>query len=110
MFLLIVDDEAAIRDFVVEAAQIFFPDARIEACASGHEALGVCAVTRPSLVLTDLQMPGMSGEELAEEIRRLHPDCRVAMMTGMPPKGFVGLTKPFGLSQLAAFLRKQGLE
>ena len=49
--------------------------------AGGDEALEAMAARMPDLVLTDLQMPGVDGIELVEQVRQLHPQVPVVLMT-----------------------------
>ncbi len=49
--------------------------------ASGEEALETMAVRLPDLVLADLMMPDLDGLQLMAEIRRLHPQIPVVLMT-----------------------------
>ena len=49
--------------------------------ADGHEALERIDRDSPTIVVTDLQMAGMNGLELVEEIRKLHPGIPVLLMT-----------------------------
>lgn len=64
---------------------------------------------RPDLVVTDHLMPGLSGLDLARDLRSRHPDLPVlivsgyAEMDGIAP-GFQRLTKPFRSAELAASL------
>ena len=50
--------------------------------SSGSEALRVAAEGGIDLLLTDLKMPGMDGDELASKLRYQHPDLRVLYLTG----------------------------
>lgn len=68
------------------------------------------------LLLTDIVMPGMSGVDLAEQLRELRPSLRIVYMSGYservaadrlvigPDKGY--LTKPFSPQALAAKVRE----
>ena len=49
--------------------------------AGGDEALEAMAARMPDLVLTDLQMPGIDGIELVDQVRQLHPQVPVVLMT-----------------------------
>lgn len=81
--LLIVDDEEIITDGLYEAFYKWMPD-KLDVCRaySGKEALDWMSRTRIDIVLTDIRMPGMSGLELSEQIRKLWPRCRVVFLTG----------------------------
>ena len=56
----------------------------VVACTSGSEALHVFLQTPDSfdLVITDQTMPYMTGEGLAQELRRLRPDIPIILCTG----------------------------
>lgn len=52
------------------------------AAASAEEALARLELEQPEIVLTDIQMTGRSGLELAGDVRRLLPDSEVIILTG----------------------------
>ena len=63
------------------------------------------------LVLLDVVMPGMSGVETAEQIRRLGPGVPIVFMTGFPehPESLEGelvLQKPFTSLDLIRIIEK----
>ncbi|HXD77059.1 MAG TPA: response regulator transcription factor [Puia sp.] len=51
--------------------------------SNGKEVLAYLEHSQADMVLTDIQMPGMGGLELIAELRRLHPEVRVLMLTMM---------------------------
>ncbi|SDG89367.1 sigma-54-dependent transcriptional regulator [Alloyangia pacifica] len=53
---------------------------RAEAFADGGAAMA--AESRPDLILTDLRMPGMDGQQLLEAARDRDPDCPVVLISG----------------------------
>jgi CheY-like chemotaxis protein len=77
------------------------------------EALRVFAEQRDiHLLLTDINMPGMNGHQLAGELRRRKPDLGVVLMSGDPgsdglPRGCAFLQKPFNPSGLARIVRRE---
>ena len=73
--LLVVDDVAL--NCKVLAAMAAKLDFQVETAASGAEALQKLERFRPDLILTDLWMPGMNGDELAAAIRK-DPCCNAA--------------------------------
>ena len=87
---------------------------RVTAAASGAEALALVDGGRlePDLVLTDMIMPGMTGTDLVERLRRVRPGLRAAIMSGysegsVSSQGLLGpgtrfLRKPFTSRELAA--------
>ena len=85
--------------------------------SDGREAVEVFRVepARFDLVLLDLTMPHMDGEQTFTELRRLRPDVRVVLMSGFnaqeallrfPGKGLASfLQKPFSIDDLHSVLR-----
>ena len=80
--ILLVDDHAAAR----KSMQRFLLDAgyRILAAHSGKEALKVFAEHSAAvdLLIADIMMPGMNGQELAETLLGQKPDLRVLLISG----------------------------
>ena len=107
--LLVVDDEASIRDLTTTALSRF--GYRVLTAANGNEAMAlyVPRAGEIALVLTDLSMPEMGGCDLALALSTLNPDVRILFMSGasledtgsLPPFARV-LVKPFAVNQLVA--------
>src|SRR4030042_4396847 len=78
--ILIVDDEADI----CEVLDISLSDLgyKVYTAGNGEEALQVFAKTKPSIVLTDIRMPGIDGIELLRRIKEQYPETEVIMITG----------------------------
>ncbi len=78
--ILLVDDEADIRDVL----EISLSDSGYEVLTAenGDEALSLFRKTHPSIVFTDIKMPGMDGIEVLKKIKEESPDTEVIMITG----------------------------
>jgi two-component system cell cycle sensor histidine kinase/response regulator CckA len=113
--VLVVDDDERVRIIAVRMLEAF--GFQIVEAADGQEALD-CFRSNPDgfrLVLLDLTMPRMNGEEAFREIRTIRPDQRVILMTGYSAtevtnrfagKGLAGfLQKPFHMAELLARVR-----
>jgi two-component system, OmpR family, response regulator ResD len=79
--VLVVDDEPADREYVTGLLELEGHD--VVAAADGPSALRSITQTRPDCVLLDLTLPGMSGQEVLAEIRRIDggPYLPVVMLT-----------------------------
>ncbi len=62
--ILIVDDDDAIQEFI--CASLVDEGYEVAVAANGQSALELARSFRPSLILLDLRMPGMSGEHFLE--------------------------------------------
>jgi two-component system response regulator YesN len=80
--VLVVDDEAVIRAYVARALTL--AGFEVAVAADGREALRLVVEdrVRPDVVITDIEMPGMTGIELAARLLALRPALRIVMMTG----------------------------
>ena len=79
--VLVVDDAAVDRKLVsgLLSKQAGF---RVEMATSGDDALAKLDSLQPSLIVTDLVMPGMSGLDLVAQVVERHPEIPVILMTG----------------------------
>jgi two-component system NtrC family sensor kinase len=110
--ILLIEDEVTLRTaigrFLRASGYV------VEAVDSGRAALDQLATRRFDLILLDLRMQGMTGEDVYEEMQARHPDQaqRVVFMTGdlhsptaaqfIRSTGRPVLAKPFTLADLAA--------
>jgi two-component system NtrC family response regulator len=77
--ILVVDDDSNLR-WVLQT-QLEQMGYAVSAAADGATAIEAIEREPPALVLTDLKMPGMSGMELLEHIRREYPELPVVIIT-----------------------------
>ena len=69
--VLVVDDSPVLRGAIVKVARLAgVPEDRIHTAGNGKEALQVLDKTWIDLVLLDINMPVMDGEEFAREVRK----------------------------------------
>jgi len=77
--ILVVDDELMMRQLL---ERILARDGyRVFCAAGGEEALAIMAREQISIVISDLQMTGMSGFELLKAIKKDFPQASIIMMT-----------------------------
>jgi DNA-binding response OmpR family regulator len=79
--LLIVDDEIEICEFL----KSFFEDRdfKVAVACDGTQALEQVNLFHPSVVLLDIQMPGMDGLQALKKIKEVHPKVKVIMVTAV---------------------------
>lgn len=53
----------------------------------GDLVLGAVEQHRPDVAILDVDMPGATGIEAAEQLTRLHPECKVLLLTALPGSG-----------------------
>jgi len=108
--ILVVDDEVSIRELVRDTLET--RGHTVDVAESGEKALEAIAAKRYDLLVSDLKMPEMSGQELYARVQAEHPDLakRVLFTSGdtvsLETKAFlerVGrpfLLKPFQVADL----------
>jgi CheY-like chemotaxis protein len=113
--VLVVDDEPAVRHLAQSALRTMGYE--VIAVSSGREALRAAygESAAPALLLTAIEMPGMTGIELAARLTAEKPSVRVIFMTGDAASadrarhrtGFVAavLLKPFTSAELRDVVR-----
>ncbi len=105
--VLVVDDEPGVR----QSLQLVFNKSyRVLEAPSADEAIQILTDDKPDLVLLDIMMPGADGLAVLKQIKSIHPDCQVIMLTGLntartafAAKGtgaFDYVTKPFDVEEL----------
>lgn len=70
MQVLIVDDSPVMRQYLIRALRMTGMDFQTEEAGTGTEAIYKAAIRRPDLIITDLNMPEMNGDQLVAEIAR----------------------------------------
>ncbi|MBD3831165.1 MAG: response regulator [Arcobacter sp.] len=66
--ILLVEDEAVIRDNIASMLKIFFN--KVYTASDGFEGLDAYEAHLPDIIMTDLKMPNMGGFELLEELKK----------------------------------------
>ncbi|MEH2494363.1 two-component system NtrC family sensor kinase [Bradyrhizobium sp. AZCC 1678] len=115
MSVLVVEDNSEVGQFATDAlADLGYTTRLVGSAAHALEELAVGA-DRFDVVFTDVVMPGMTGLELAQEIRRRHADLPVVLTSGYShvlsehgSHGFELLQKPYSVEQLSRVLHGVG--
>jgi two-component system, cell cycle sensor histidine kinase and response regulator CckA len=113
--ILVVEDDEALRRVACRALRE--TGYRVLEARHGSEALEICAREEPiDLVVTDMVMPEMSGDELDRRIAIQHPEIKILLMScytrddvarkGIASEQVAFLDKPFTVARLAAKVRE----
>jgi len=87
--ILIAEDQAMVRG-ALAALLGLEPDIEVVATAAdGIEALALCERHAPDIVLTDIEMPRMTGLELASQLAARNAPCRVMIVTTFGRSGYL---------------------
>jgi len=112
----VVDDEPVIASTL--AAILNASGFRATAFTSAEDAIKAAECDGPSLLISDVMMPGMNGVDLAIRLKSLCPDCKVLLFSGQAATNdlldsanrqghaFELLTKPVHPKDLLAAIRK----
>lgn len=111
--LLVVEDEPALRTLVSEALRRAGFD--VLTAADPAEALECASTQQIDLLVSDIVMPGSSGIDLAQELRRRTPDLPVVFMSGYAEDSMLErlavdsntafIAKPFRMAELIQIAR-----
>src|SRR5688572_2829287 len=92
--LLIVDDDPSLGSNL----KSFFErqNYEVQTAQDGPSALNIHSTYRPHLVFLDIGLPGMSGVEVLQELKKRDPSVRVIMITGQTERELMRTTKSMG--------------
>lgn len=112
--ILIIDDEKNIREGLSAALEL--DGYSVKLAANGAEGLALIEKGDIDLVITDLRMPGVSGEEVLAKVRGESPGIPVIVLTGhgsidtavdaMRNGAYDFLTKPLSLDRLSLIVKR----
>jgi CheY-like chemotaxis protein len=112
--ILLVEDQAVVRELLANV--LAESGYSVLTASDGDSALALAGTAVFDLMLTDLMMPRMSGWDLAQRVRALHPRIKVIFMSGSSGEqlvrqqpagaGVAFLQKPFSMQALSAKVRQ----
>lgn len=112
--ILIIDDEKNIREGLSAALEL--DGYSVKLATNGAEGLALIEKGDIDLVITDLRMPGISGEEVLAKVRGESPGIPVIVLTGhgsidtavdaMRNGAYDFLTKPLSLDRLSLIVKR----
>ena len=101
--ILVIDDDAAIREALTDILGLL-TEAAVYTAANGYEGLKILKQRqRIALILLDMNMPVMNGEETYEEVQQIAPGIPVIISSSLSP---AEARFRFGKHKLPTFLQK----
>jgi CheY-like chemotaxis protein len=79
---LLIDNEPAVREAFMRLLGLY--GHRVTTAESGEKGVAAFKAGKFDVVFTDLGMPGMSGWDVAREVKKLDPKSLVVLITGWP--------------------------
>ncbi|HWI53277.1 MAG TPA: response regulator [Symbiobacteriaceae bacterium] len=112
--ILVVDDQMGVRRLIQELfREVGY---RVASAVHGQEAMALCSVELPALVLLDMKMPVMDGVETLRTLHNLYPGLPVIIMTAVGDGDRVQevlsigarncISKPFDVFELRQLVQK----
>ena len=111
--VLVVEDRSDVRALLLDVLALI--DCEVDESADGSEGLARFSERPYDVVVTDLLMPGMTGWELTEAIRRKSPEVPVILVSGSATEddidraraeGFVLLRKPIAIAEFIGVVQR----
>ena len=112
--ILVIDDEAALGENIERMLRL--PGVSVRVFVDPAKGLAECLANPPELVLLDMRMPGMSGEEVFARLHEAHPGLPIVFLTAfgsvegavvaMRNGAFDYLQKPFKREDLLLVVRR----
>jgi len=116
--ILFVEDDKDVRNLASEVLNTF--GYKVIEAENGRQALDIITkdslIDKIDLVISDIVMPEMDGEELAENLREINPDIKILLCSGFTDsrvtmresknrKGYHFLPKPYTIKNLEKMIR-----
>lgn len=117
--ILIIDDEPVICQLVKTSLENLWPTIKVETCTNGQEAVRRVEALKPNLVLLDINMPVVSGTDIAMKLKERAETSTIPIvfLTGMLTReeaderghqigGEYFLAKPVSIQELVQTVEK----
>ena len=87
--ILIAEDQAMVRGALAALLELEDDFEIVGTAADGAEALGMLKTHAPDVLVTDIEMPNMTGLELAGAVADARPECRTVVLTTFARAGYL---------------------
>ena len=113
--IVVIDDEAALGENIQRMLRL--PSTTISLYVNPVKGMAACLADPPDLLLLDMRMPGMTGEEVFERLHEAHPGLPIVFLTAfgsvegavlaMRSGAFDYLQKPFKREDLLLVVQRR---
>ena len=114
--ILVVEDDTDFNGIMGDVLPMKFPDFTINTALNGVAGLQLFKENTPDIVITDINMPGMDGIQMARAIRSIKDDVRFIVISGYSETIYLerfselglcdSIVKPVDLTKLFAMIEK----
>jgi two-component system, NarL family, response regulator DesR len=87
--VLLAEDQQLVRGALAALLGLEADITIVAEAGRGDEVVPLALATHPDVALLDIEMPGQSGLEAAQELRRVLPECRVIILTTFGRPGYL---------------------
>ena len=112
--ILVVDDEESVRKLLT--AVLKREGYHVESVINGQEAIEKCSIVKPHVIMMDIRMPVMDGITAFKEMKKIHRDVTVILMTAFAAVetaieaiklgAFDYLIKPFDIDEVTLLVNR----
>lgn len=105
--VLVVDDDPTVLGVLADMLESL--GCNVVTAEGGHEALNrLSTVPQIEILITDINMPGMDGHELAQRAKKARPELQILQLSGRERRihGLPMIKKPFSLDDLAETMKR----
>ena len=95
--ILIVDDELGVRESL---KIVFSKDYSVHEADCMEAAVAKVLEAKPAVVLLDILLPKTDGIEVLRQIKAMHPDCEVIMLTALNTRQLAAKALEYGAFDL----------
>ena len=102
--VVVAEDETLFRDFLVRIIKQQFGFEVVGEAPTGEQAYEMCKQLEPDMVLVDLRLPGMTGQDLAQRLIEEMPQTKILVISGVEDTRRIGMLLSMGIT---GFLNKK---
>jgi DNA-binding NarL/FixJ family response regulator len=96
--VLIADDHALVREGIVAFLKLCDDIEVVAEASDGVEALEKTAKFRPDIIIMDINMPKLGGLETTIEVKKMHPEIKVLVLTQYEDREYISRFLKAGVS------------